>query len=397
MPLIADPQTRVPLTLPSRRDWLLILALFVVTRLLLTGVGVVSMRVLASNEGEQFTHLLDGGPALDMWYRWDAGFYATIATEGYDWLNERQPADDMAFLPLYPLATRAVMDVSGCGYTPYLSTCATVSGLIVSNMALFAATVLLFVLVRGWAGATAAWHSVGLLMLSPAGVFLSGVYTEALFLLLTLLVFVALERGRFGWAVAVAILACLTRSVGIALVPALLWAAWRWPDASPAARLGRMVLALLPGIVFAAYIFGAGLYVGLPTAYFQTYAGTWERPAGSVLSAFTAYFSGEQVSWFGWQLSWLDLLATLGFGLLGLLVLRQRIAWGLYALAAIAVPVFSGTLVAMPRFGLVVFAVYAWLGRWIAAHRWRQALVYAAWLALLLLVTSRFVTWRWIA
>jgi hypothetical protein len=397
MTLFADPQTRVPLALPSRREWLLIFVLFVVTRLLVTGVGVVSMRVLSSNEGEQFTHLLDGGPALDMWYRWDAGFYATIATEGYDWFNERQPADDMAFLPLYPLATRAVMALSGCGYSPYLSTCATVSGLIVSNVALFAATVLLFMLVRGWAGATAAWHSVGLLMLSPAGVFLSGVYTEALFLLLTLLVFVALERGRFGWAVAVAILACLTRSVGIALVPALLWTAWRWPDASPAARLGRMALALLPGLVFAAYIFGAGLYVGLPTAYFQTYAGTWERPAGSVLGAFTAYFSGEQVSWFGWQLSWLDLLATLGFGLLGLLVLRQRIAWGLYALAAIAVPVFSGTLVAMPRFGLVVFAVYAWLGRWIAAHRWRQVLVYAAFLALLLLVTSRFVTWRWIA
>lgn len=391
-----QPPVHPPWPRLTRREILLILALFVATRLLVTGVGVASMSLLSSNEGEEFTHLLDGGPALDMWYRWDAGFYASIATYGYDWLNERRPADDMAFLPLYPLATRAVMAVSGCGYSPYLSTCATVSGLVVSNAALLAATFLLFGLTRAVAGASAAWHAVGLLMLSPAGVFLSGVYTEALFLLLTLAVFVALERRRFGWAVVFAVLACFTRSVGVALVPALLWAAYRWPDGSPAARAGRMALALVPGVVFAAYIFGAGLYVGAPLAYFQTYNSTWERPAGSVFGAFTAYFSGEPVSWFGWQLSWLDLLATLGFLALGLLILRRRVAWGLYALAAIAVPVFSGTLVAMPRFGLVVFPLYAWFGAWMRS-RWRQALVYAVALALLLLVTSRFVTWRWIA
>jgi hypothetical protein len=374
-----------------------ILVLFIATRLLITGIGVVSLRVLPANEGEEFTHLLDGGPALDMWYRWDAGFYASIATYGYDWVNERQPADDMAFLPLYPLATRAVMAVSGCGFTPYLSTCATVSGMVVSNGALFAAACLLFLLTRAAAGTPAAWHAVGLLLLSPAGVYLSGVYTEALFLLLSLLVFVELERGRFGWAVAAAVLASLTRSVGVALVPALLWAAWRSPSESGGARWGRLVLALLPGLVFAGYILGAGWYVGAPLAYFQTYNSTWERPAGSVFGAFAAYFSGEPVSWFGWQLSWLDLLAALGFLALGGLVLRWRVTWGLYALAAIAVPIFSGTLVAMPRFGLVVFPFYSGLGRWMQAARWRQALVYAAALALLLLITSRFVTWRWIA
>ena len=156
----------------SRREIALIVASFMLTRLLLTAVGVVSMERLPSNEGEEFTHLLDGGPALDMWYRWDAGFYASIATYGYDWLNERQPADDMAFLPLYPLATGAVMRLSGCGYTPYLSTCATASGLIISNVALLAATLLLFALARATVGALAAWHAVGLLLLSPAGVYL---------------------------------------------------------------------------------------------------------------------------------------------------------------------------------------------------------------------------------
>jgi len=378
----------------NRRRVVLIVVAFALSRLLLVATGVAANTLLPANEGEEFTHLLDGGPALDMWYRWDAGFYATIATYGYDWWNEGHPADDMAFLPLYPLAVRAVMSITGCGYTPYLSTCATVSGLVVSNAALLAATLLLFNLTYGTFGPGAAWRALTLLLVSPASIFLSGVYTEATFLLLSLIVFSALERNRFGPAVLAAALACLTRSVGIALVPALLWHAWR--SSGEGGRVIRLGLALVPGLVFAAYILGAGLWVGDPLAYFHTYETTWERPAGGFIGAFTAYFSGEAVSWFGWRLSWLDLLATLGFLALALLVLRRRVAWGLYALGAIIVPVLSGTLVAMPRFGLVVFPFYVEAGAR-ATRIWQQILLIALSLALMALFTARFVTWRWIA
>src|SRR3954447_7463670 len=89
----------------TRRDLLLLVLAFLITRAAITTAGVVALKRLPSNGSSEFTHLLDTGalsPALDMWYRWDAGFYATIATYGYDWINERKPADDMAFLPVYP-------------------------------------------------------------------------------------------------------------------------------------------------------------------------------------------------------------------------------------------------------------------------------------------------------
>ncbi len=442
----------------TRRDLLLLILAFVITRAALVGAGVIALRYYPPNEGAEFTHLIDGGAALDLWYRWDAGFYATIATDGYDWLNTRQLADDMAFLPLYPLAVHLVsgMTATGCLASPYLSTCATVGGLVVSNAALLIALLLLFDLARRRYGKSTAWRAALLLLVSPISIFLSGVYTEALFLLLAVLVFWLLERDRFGWAVIAAALACLTRSVGVALVPALLWYAWRNATPSPTlprlqgrAQTGSSVsrsdsernaasfepaslstssafgepsqknkrwyaplpevgeglgvglffrLALVPGLIFAAYILIAGMTVGDPLAFFKTYDATWGRAAGTPIQAFTVYFSGVDVTWFGWRVSWIDLILTLFYlALAVVLLIRERTrTWGLFALFALLIPIASGTLIGMPRYGAVIFAFYVLLGNW--ADRWyKQLILYGASIALALLFVARFVTWRWIA
>ncbi len=70
--------------------------------------------------------------------------------------------------------------------------------------------------------------------------------------------------------------------------------------------------------------------------------------------------------------------------------------WGLFALVALLIPIASGTLIGMPRFGAVIFPFYILLGAW--ADRWyKQAILYAGSAALALLFVARFVTWRWIA
>ncbi len=379
----------------TRRDLLLLLAAFVITRVLIVVIGVLSMTYLDSTQGEEYTHLLDGGPALDMWYRWDAGFYATIATEGYDWLNERQPTGDLAFFPLYPALLHLVSGLTptGCALSPYLSTCATLGGLAVSNVALFAATVVLFDLVRRRFDRATAWRAALLLLVSPISIFLSGVYTEALFLLLSLLTFLLLDRDHFGWAVLAAALACLTRSVGVALYPALLWYAWK---SAPDKRVLRLILAHLPPLIFAAYIFGAGLYVGDLFAYFGAYEQVWGRTAGNPIEAFTVYFSGVDVALFGWHPAWLDLILTLIYLALAVLVWRKDRAWGLFALFALLIPIASGTLSAMPRYGAVIFPLYIVLALY-ARQIWSALVIYGASIGLALLTISRFVTWKWIA
>ncbi|MEP7292181.1 MAG: mannosyltransferase family protein, partial [Chloroflexota bacterium] len=381
----------------SRRDIILLIVAFLLTRAAITAAGVLSMRVLPSSEGEEYTHLLDGGAALDMWYRWDAGFYATIATYNYDWINDQRPSDDMAFLPVYPLAIHLVsgMTPTGCALSPYLSTCATLGGLAVSNVALLLSVFLLFDLAQRHFGRPAAWRTVLLLLVSPISIFLSGVYTESLFLLLTLLTFWLLEGDHFLLAVLVASVACLTRSVGVALFLPLLWVAWRGRSML---RLYRIVLAFVPPLLFAGYILLAGVSVGDPLAFFKTFDTTWGRVAGTPIQAFTVYFSGEEVSLFGWRLSWLDLLLTLVYLALSALLLREKTTrlWGVFALVAILVPVASGSLLSMPRYGAAIFPFTILLGKW-ADRVPKQVLIYGAAAALALLFLTRFVTWRWIA
>lgn len=380
----------------STRDLALLLLLFAITRFALVAVGSVAALRLPTPEGEQFTHLLDGGAPLDMWYRQDAGFYTTIATLGYDWANERRPADDMAFLPLYPAFVRLASGVGlatggeRCPLSPYLSTCATLGGLLVSNLALLANTLLLFGLARRRFGAAVAWRAVILLLVTFNSIFLSGVYTESLFLLWVLLTFWGLEREQFALALLCACLACLTRSVGVALFPALL--VYAWGRRSPA----QMALSLLPPLIFAGYILGIGLYVGDPLAYFRAYTTTWGRASASPIEAFTVYFSGQSVSWFGWGVSWIDLAFTLLYLAFGIAVWRLERTWGAFALAAVVIPIATGTLLSMPRFGAIIFPFYLLLARWGDA-RWKQALLYGANAALWLLFVTRFVSWRWIA
>ncbi|MBL8157719.1 MAG: hypothetical protein JNM70_26455, partial [Anaerolineae bacterium] len=69
----------------ARRDAALLALLFAASRAALALFGVVALAVLPMNQRPDFTHLRDGGAGLDMWYRWDATFYTTIATYGYEW------------------------------------------------------------------------------------------------------------------------------------------------------------------------------------------------------------------------------------------------------------------------------------------------------------------------
>ncbi|MCS7072768.1 MAG: glycosyltransferase family 39 protein, partial [Anaerolinea sp.] len=268
----------------SRRELLLIAAAFAITRLILGSVGTAINMLLPSVEGPEYTHLLDGGPALDMWYRWDAGFYTSIATFGYDWFNERTTSADMAFLPVYPLLIHLASGLTpaGCALSPYWSTCTTIGGLLVSNLALLISAWLLFDLTKRRFDVRTAWRALFLLLITPNAIFLSGVYTESTFLLWCLLTFWLLERRRFYLALIPAGLACLTRSVGVALFPALLWAAWT----SERERWLRLIAAGLPPALFAGYVLFMGLTAGDPLAYFQAYRSIWGRAEASPIEAF---------------------------------------------------------------------------------------------------------------
>src|SRR3954454_21169784 len=141
--------------------------------------------------------------------RWDSVWYLAIANDGY-------PADDprrAAFFPLYPLLVRGVNAVVR---EPI------VAGALVSLACFAGALVLLHRRTARELGAPAARATVWALALFPASVFFSAVYSEALYLMLSVACLYAARTGRWAWAGAAGALGAATRSAGVLLVVPLL-------------------------------------------------------------------------------------------------------------------------------------------------------------------------------
>src|ERR671936_2942989 len=157
----------------------------------------------------------DLGYATDIWARWDSVFFVRIAEHGYDKASA-------AFGPLYPGVVAVLGHVFFGHYV--------LAGIAVSLAATLGAFVLLHRIAEERLGADGARRTLLYLALFPTALFLQAVYSESLYLLLALGAFVLAERGRFTAAGLTTGLAVLARVTGLALVPALVFLAWRSRD-----------------------------------------------------------------------------------------------------------------------------------------------------------------------
>jgi len=126
----------------------------------------------------------------------------------------------------------------------------------------------------------------------PFALFLQAVYSESLYLLLTLAAFALAERKRFLAAGAVAGLALLTRPTGAALLPALALLAWGERD-----RLRAVGSLAVAPLLFAAYPLYLWRAEGDPWAFLHAQR-IWTRhlsPAGPL----GGIWDGLRAGWAG--------------------------------------------------------------------------------------------------
>ena len=112
--------------------------------------------------------------ALEPWAHWDGVWFIRIAVDGYG-----AHAQSQAFFPLYPLLVRGVAVVTGHNYV--------VAGLVVSLACYAGVMVVLFKLAQALLGPRVALWSVVFISVFPTALFFQAVYSESLFLVLTLL------------------------------------------------------------------------------------------------------------------------------------------------------------------------------------------------------------------
>lgn len=167
------------------------------------------------------TYIYEDNDFIDAMSRWDGGQYLGIV-DGYGY--EASQKSNVAFFPLYPMAITAV---SKWGLAP------AVAAVLISHICFLLALYVLYDLCRKkWSDHTASMTLIYLVCF-PTAFFFSAIYTESLFLLLTVGTFWCLERKYWLAAGLVGSLATATRFLGIALLPiACLYAFQAWDQRS---------------------------------------------------------------------------------------------------------------------------------------------------------------------
>ena len=349
----------------------------------------------------------DLGFVTDVWARWDSVWFLRIAEHGYGSLE----GTAAAFYPLYP----AAVGIVGRAFLGHY----VLAGIVVSLAASLAAFVLLHDLAETKLGAEGARRTVLYLAVFPMTLFLQAVYSEALFLLLTVAAFLLAERRRFAPAGVIAGLALLTRPVGLALLPALALIAWRSPDR----RRALTNLAVAP-LLFCAYPLYLWIDRGDPFAFAHA-QDIWTRhvsyagPLGGIWDGLRAGWagvrqlvSGSHTTTYWPAVDGTDPMRVAAVNLEGLafLVLFAAltvVAWrrfgapyGLFAALSLAIPLSVPSerwpLLSLPRFGLLVFPLFLALAALGGRPRVHVAIVSVSSIMLGVAIVQ-WSLWQWVA
>ena len=369
--------------------------------------------------------------------RWDSAWYLVIAKFGYEPHLGALTSSRPAYFPLYPL----MLNVLGRGGLPLIA-----AGVLVSMCAFALALYLIHrlttlelasgrrLLVTGPERGDVARLAVFATAFSPMAFFFSAVYTDALYMALSVALFWSARNGRWAWAGMLGALAAATRSTGLMLlVPALIIYLYgpredREPDGAGGLlqsryRLRRDVLwlALVPAGValYCGWLALAGGEALAPFHAEQAWSRHFVGPYVGVWDGLVAGFDGvrQLVSmqthhvYFAlaggspYIAAWHNLI-ELAFVLLAVpavvgVLRRLPLAYGAYVLAALALPlsypVAPQPLMSIPRYLVVLFPLAIWLGAWLAERPRARRPLLAVSVLLMVLFVGQFATWHWVA
>ena len=291
---------------------------------------------------------------------WDGVWYGWIAQHGYIIFPGIQ--SNTAFFPLFPILLRVLHGVAGFPYT--------VSGALVSNLSLAVAVVAFYELgVRVLGDRDAARRAACFMAVTPMGFVFSMSYPESLALALTSLALLAAFGERWLLSAALATAAALARPEAGAVALPLAAIAWSARDGLGPGPRGRALAAVLAApVALATYPLYLEWSLHDASAWGQAQAhwGRAFRLSGPLhaLEHLPRKIGSEPV--LGRDLVFLVLYAAL------LLVAARRgvgAAWIASGALVLGLPLFSGSVESVGRFGLLALPVYWAVGLLLRSRR----------------------------
>jgi len=359
----------------SRRPLLRSAVLFglIGTRLPILLLGAIAVTIVGTIPAPTAEALwrVSANELVNLQARWDTDFYHQIATVGYRWDPSAFLHQNVVFFPLYPLLMR--WGGALLGGHPLLA------GTVISLAAFAGAIALLYRMTVLELGEEKAWPVILLLSTYPFALFYSVVYTESLFLFLTVGAFYAMRRRYLLLAALAGFAAGLTRPNGFWLAVPLLWLATRGAEGR-GGRGGRDVPAILAALaplagvaIFSAYLsvrFGDALaWMHGQAAWGMPLLGRGPAP-DPVRTAEDLRLKASEVIVYAGDIAAFFLAAT------SILPVARRVgaAYGLWIAINIFPPVAAHLFISLGRFTSVLFPLFFWLALVVPRRR-------VAWLA----------------
>lgn len=400
------------------------------SRLVVFGVAIwVTVADLVPNAGPEYSrlaHPFSGWPAsglldivLSPLAKWDALHYLAIAFGGYSGSAPTLPPVEVrpAFFPLYPGLTRVASDFGASAGLVLIM------AYVISLAAFLAALVLMHRLAVIEIGERNARAALMLFAFFPAAFFFGLPYTESLFLLLAVAVFLAAREGRWALVGVSLALASATRVPGLLLViPAALLYLYgpregghrrdasgirpRFAVRPDAAWLLLAPLGIIAYSVYLHFALGNALawqdaqqYFGRHT--FDPATGAWNgiRAAGESVGAVLDGGYDRQPIYYHLNIAQLCLVVVAMIS--GIAMLRTLpVAYGAWVLVSL-VPLFVSQppfnpFVSSMRYIAVLFPIFFWAAG-ICERHGKTLTVVAMSAATMAILTAEFALWSFVA
>lgn len=327
--------------------WLIYsLCLFVITRIILTGIGLITIESTA-NLPPFPSHIFPytSTDILNIWGHWDSNWYFQIAKHGYSSIKIDQGGSagqaNYAFFPLYPTLAGLLGKIIGNSFT---------AGIIISNLALFVSCYFIYKLTLIKNDEQTALRSIKYLFLFPTAFLFSSMLTESTFVALALGCYYFSRKGSWALAGILGFLTAMTRSIGVLLIiPALI--EFFQMGGFRKYNLKVLWLLLIPtGLaLFSIYNY----YLSGDLLAFVHVQNGWGRISGNpIIYLAKGLFLKEGINSFFYA------LCALG-GLASILLFWKNLRLSEWSIVffAILVPLSSG-LVSMPRYLLAAFPLF---------------------------------------
>jgi hypothetical protein len=376
-----------------RRDFRYVLAIFLISRIGLEIVGILSGFYFPSAQalfkGRDLQYHERQNIALEMWARWDSEWWILIAEKGYgnyevfkNYGGRRYlPQETAKFFPAYPMAI---------WFFNIFTNNSVFSGILVSNLCTIIFLYYLFKLTEILFNSDRAYNAAILYIVFPTSFFLSAVYSESMFLAALTAAFYYTERNKLVPAMIATAIAVLTRSTAVIAIPPLIWLAWRcFPQKRILSLLAIAFAAALPLAGYLLFIqakFGSIVWIPESIRYWR---GDLKYPLYAIVR-----FAESSIAIHGQHNSIIDFCFAIA-NLCMLVFSWRRVPrpYFLYSLLAVLFPLMS-TLFSFSRLCLANIPFFM-LVSFFAGRLNRAIQIFCA--LLLGFFMAAFANWFWVA